>query len=154
MRHGIAEPYSLRGDAGRKLTERGRDRVARASRLLASFVQAEAVWSSPYERAVATARIVAEALERPHRQDARLVPGSSLGDLADVLAEARTRGPKFVVTHQPNVGRWVRDLTGAEVAFAPGTVAALDVGRLREGGAVLLGLYDPHALDSIARLST
>lgn len=150
MRHGVAEPHSLHGDAGRRLTPAGEARIERAASLLAQFVKVDVVWSSPYVRAVATAKLVAEALGVSRATYAALVPGASLTDLKQVLASSHTHGARFVVSHQPNLGRWLRELTGVEVAFPPGTVAALDVDRIRPRGAVLVGLYDPYALDRLA----
>ncbi len=105
------------GDAGRRLTERGRKQADRGARWLqARLPEHYTVLASPAARA----RETAEALGVKVRVDARLGPGA---DVADCLAaldwpagpEARSRHV-VLVGHQPMLGRLVSLLLSGQEA--------------------------------------
>jgi broad specificity phosphatase PhoE len=138
MRHG--ETYELRPDArvpGRDenpelpLTPRGRERLGEVARWLASL-ELGAVFSSPYRRAVDTARIVAE----PHGLDVTPVsgleelavhppPGGTIGDVARrYLALLRDLASAGEYGVRLDCGRSLGEVVDDALAAVQGTLEA------------------------------
>lgn len=113
VRHAEAAPGEP--DALRPLTVEGQEHArALGERLRADGFAPEAILTSPLLRAVQTA--TALGLGAPEVDD-RLAPGASPADVREV---ATGRGdPVLVVAHQPDCGRTVLELTGADVPFPP-----------------------------------
>ena len=110
LRHGIAEerPDGL-DHPDRALTARGQRRtLAVASALVRRGVQADRLITSPYQRALDTARIAVGAGLAPMLEiDQALVPGG------DVLALARRlTGRVCLVGHEPDLSWLAADLLG------------------------------------------
>lgn len=136
LRHGIAEERSPdRADAGRALTDQGRQRTrAVLRRALSLGLQAERLVSSPLIRARQTAEIalavgLAPALELAES----LVPGADPLPLVEAwLASGRNGEPTqhrlLLVGHEPDLGLLAARLIGA----APGSIT------LRKAGLALL----------------
>lgn len=151
MRHGIAE-HGAPGqpDAARALTPHGVDQMRRQARALAQAgLRVDRLFCSPYRRARQTADLVAPALGAAVEEDALLQCGCTFADAVELLRRAGKVAGVLFVGHQPDLGQIVHEFTGSAAAVRPGTLAALDVHRLRPMGAVLVGLYDP---DVLARL--
>jgi phosphohistidine phosphatase len=113
VRHAEAAPG--KPDELRPLTVEGQEHArALGERLRADGFVPEAIITSPLLRAVQTA--TALGLGVPEVDD-RLAPGVSPAELRDAVTG---RGdPVVVVGHQPDCGRAVLELTGAEVPFPP-----------------------------------
>jgi phosphohistidine phosphatase len=115
VRHAEAAPGEP--DELRPLTPAGRA----AARKLADELVGEhpvAVLSSPLLRARETAEQIARAAGIEAEADERLAPGATADD---VKAATANRGDTVVaVGHQPDCSSIVLELTGDEVAFAPG----------------------------------
>jgi phosphohistidine phosphatase len=157
LRHGIAEERSPdRADAGRALTEQGRQRSRSVLRkVLTLGLQAERLVSSPLIRARQTAEIalavgLAPALELAES----LVPGADpLPLVEDWLASGRNgnlaQHRLLLVGHEPDLGLLAARLIGA----APGSIT------LRKAGVALLafeagvsGKGPPHGAASLRLL--
>jgi phosphohistidine phosphatase len=113
VRHAEAAPGEP--DELRPLTAEGQEHArALGERLRADGFAPEAIVTSPFLRALATA--TALGLGEPE-VDERLAPGASAADIRDSVSG---RGdPVVVVGHQPDCGRAVLELAGLEVPFPP-----------------------------------
>lgn len=163
IRHAIAEEReefaaSGKDDAERPLTRIGRRRMRRNARGLRRIVPAiNKIASSPYTRALETARIlvdelgideeigIVDALTPDHMSEALLPFLSSLPPDANVA----------IVGHEPHLGRLVTWLmTGSSeshVMFKKGGACLLDLGvRPAHGSAIMHWLLTPGQLRAIA----
>jgi phosphohistidine phosphatase len=128
VRHGKAEDSHPLGDAGRALTDEGRETMRLHARRLASDVALEGILTSPLVRAVQTAEILAEAwgvgqvLVR-----AELDFGRASASSMETLC--RSVGPGWaLVGHNPSMAEALEHLLGHPAGvprFRKGTVAAL-----------------------------
>src|SRR3954453_20253544 len=113
LRHGEAEPHDARPDADRRLTERGEDQSRAAGRAFKALeLHFHLVFSSPKERALATARLACEEVGcGPVVPDP--VSSGCAGGQAMVLAALR--GPEQLTpaaVQNPDFEQVVYDLTG------------------------------------------
>jgi phosphohistidine phosphatase len=122
VRHAEAAPGEP--DELRPLTDAGRA-VARALGERLAGEQVDAVLSSPLLRARETAAAIARAFGVEPEPDERLAPGASAADLREAIAG---RGATIVaVGHQPDCSEIVLMLTGRVQAFAPGSLAEVEL---------------------------
>jgi phosphohistidine phosphatase len=122
VRHAEAAPGEP--DELRPLTDAGRA-VARALGERLAGEQVDAVLSSPLLRARETAAAIARAVGVEPEPDERLAPGASAADLREAIAG---RGATIVaVGHQPDCSEIVLMLTGRVQAFAPGSLAEVEL---------------------------
>lgn len=134
VRHGIAQDASGVGreaDAQRRLTTGGRRRMRDAARGLRQLVpRIELVATSPLQRAVDTAEIVAEICRAGEVVEVpALAPGARLDALLGWLSRRRDAALVALVGHEPHLSRVAALLVaGATEPFF----------TLRKGGAVLL----------------
>jgi phosphohistidine phosphatase SixA len=113
-------------------------------------VGADLVLTSPLIRCRQTADIVCERLGGEPREDRRLAPGMSLGELEDALLEHPGAGVVLVCGHQPDLSVVTAALTGGgHVEFKKGSLALLDVEAARPAGGRLRALYPPAALRAL-----
>jgi len=148
LRHAEASPLKIgEYDRDRALTAEGGALMRRLGHAItAAGWKPGLIISSPYLRARQTARLVAEALQVTPETDALLIPGFSLQDLEEVVSRQTVTDQVMIVAHQPSLGQVVMALTGASVAFHPGTLAVIETQRLRHRNGVLYGLYQPDVL--------
>src|SRR6185295_7854816 len=137
LRHGVAESKSSTGrDADRRLTAAG---IAALGQILdrarAAGVTPDAIVSSPYVRAIETARLAAERLAY---RGALLESPALMPDAAPagVWEEARVLGSAAVllVAHEPLLSAavsWLLGETKVVVGFGPGTLVRIDCDGLR-----------------------
>lgn len=147
LRHGEAVAYgAATSDAARALTERGEAQARAAGAALQRLgVGFAAVYASPKVRARETARIACEAMEAsPPVMHPPLAEGFSARE-ALALANGTEGERILLVGHNPDLAQIVYDVSGAQVAFKKGGVAATDVRHRR-----LLLLLRPDELDAIA----
>ncbi len=125
VRH--AEAASGEPDELRPLTAEGRE-TARAlgEQLAREGLRPDAVLTSPLLRARETAQELARPAGLRPEPDERLAPGATA---EGVRAAAAERGKTVVVVgHQPDCSRIAAELSGgAEPAFAPGAMVAIDL---------------------------
>jgi phosphohistidine phosphatase len=143
MRHGVAERLLPgQADGERPLTEAGRRRIERqALALFQAGLCPEALFCSPYRRALETAETIAGVLGMPYRIWPGLRPGADLDAYAAMAAEVNDRSWVMTVHHQPDVSGIVQVLTGASVPMEEGAMAVMEVRRMAAGGGALRGLY-------------
>ena len=105
LRHGIAESASATGsDADRELTAEGRHGVKAIAKLATrAGVKPSLVISSPYKRAMRTARIAAEVFDYSTAivPSAALTPASSPEAVWDEIRTHRGEDSILLVGHEP-----------------------------------------------------
>ncbi len=130
LRHGIAGPGGDGGDRERRLTARGADAIdALGRRLAAAGWRPDAVWSSPYPRALETAALVQACV--PDCPGAlaldELAPDGDPEQVARALNHyAAGVTHVLLVSHEPLIGSLARLWTGRPMSFSPGTFVPLE----------------------------
>jgi phosphohistidine phosphatase len=126
LRHGDAEQGSP--DAERPLTDKGRRQARLAGAALRELgVEFQACLTSPKKRAADTATLACEPLGVEPQEEPRLAGGRfDPIELADEAGEE-----VLLVGHEPDFSNAVRDLTGGDIDFKKGGLAAIDGGELR-----------------------
>ena len=136
LRHGIAEDFSPRGDAGRSLTEEGVRRLQQASRGWKRVVgEVDEAFVSPLLRAQQTAAIFCDAVaaSAPRVETTALVPEARPLLALELLLAAMHEGKRGVVCvgHEPHIGSLLGLLlTGSEraaIPFKKGMLAVVDL---------------------------
>jgi phosphohistidine phosphatase len=130
MRHASAvEPLEWKGDdASRPLTEEGQREASRVADFLGrTGITIEAIVSSPYTRALATARL---AGGRDPEPDASLEPGCSPRDVKSILRRLTNKNPGIssilLVGHAPDMERICSNyIGGGKIAFKKATLALI-----------------------------
>jgi phosphohistidine phosphatase len=149
LRHGEAEPHDARPDPERRLTARGEDQSRSAGLALARLeIRFTRAFTSPYVRALDTAKLACEALElEPETRDV-LAGGRFEADAArKLLDEAGDEARILVVGHEPDFSQTVQELTGAKIDLKKGGIAAVRLGQEADEVIVLLR---PRELDRLA----
>jgi phosphohistidine phosphatase len=150
LRHGIAEdvgPEGL-GDAGRRLTREGIAKMKAEARGLRRIgMRLDALLTSPFARAHATAEIVAKELGLELQLADELAPGCDVARLFALLSEHRGAERAMVVGHEPDFSTMIGELTGgSRVQLKKGAVARVDLEVLESGAGTLIWLLPPKAL--------
>src|SRR5512138_3795932 len=103
LRHGIAEPGSATGsDADRELTEQGRQKIREVMKVAGrAGVAPSVVISSPYRRALATARIAADLLGGELVQSRVIEPGGDPRSVWEEIRVHRSEESLMLVGHEP-----------------------------------------------------
>ena len=151
VRHAKAEEASMAvwpDDALRPLTVAGADRFRRSvKRIVRLAGRCDAVITSPYERAAATAEILSDAAGWPEPvEDSRLVVGTSVREMLATVSGLDGSGCYALVGHDPGISLCVSDLLGAPagtILLKTGGVALVD---LVGGRSELVGLLQPRML--------
>ena len=147
LRHGEAVPHDSKPDAERELTARGERQCAAAGAALARLgVEFTAIYTSPKVRALATARLAAQALNVEPVVEEVLADGFEAGDALELLGRHDADARVLVVGHNPSFAQVVFDLTGGRIDFKKGAVAAI---RLQGREGELIVLLRPRELESI-----
>ena len=147
LRHGEAVPRDSKPDAERELTARGERQGAAAGAALARLgVEFTAIYTSPKVRALATAKLAAQALNVDPVVEEVLADGFEAGDALELLGRHDADARVLVVGHNPSFAQVVFDLTGGRIDFKKGAVAAI---RLQGREGELIVLLRPRELESI-----
>jgi len=160
LRHGIAEDTAVaKLDRDRRLTPRGQARMRRAAPGLAQLVgKLDAMFTSPYPRAVETAKLAAAALPgrpRPRELDALAGDASPM----DALRALRTlvKGERVMfVGHEPVLSHLASLLLtgavdGVRIDLKKGGCIALTIRAPAPRPAVLDWVVTPRTLRSLGR---
>jgi phosphohistidine phosphatase len=144
VRHGKAHAKSESGrDRDRSLTERGEQQALWLGERFASAAPLPAlILSSPYERAISTARLIRRFLEVPLHTAPELECDEPLSGVVELLERHRPDWPLMIVGHNPQLsaltGLMCRGPGGHGVDLRTGEAAVVDVGRALIGGCELL----------------
>ena len=128
LRHGQADWPDWSGDDDdRPLTREGiAEMRAVALALKVMKVQPDRVLASPLPRALRTAELAAEALERQVETHDGLRPGFGRAEY-DAIITAHDGGDLMLVGHEPDLSELTRSLTGARVKFPKAATAAIEI---------------------------
>lgn len=145
LRHGIAESNSVSGlDADRELTEEGRQKVRDVAEAAARAGFAPTlIMSSPYRRALSTARIAVEVFgirSGPLRADA-LMPGTDPRPAWEEIRVHRNEAAVLLVGHEPLFGYLGAFLLGVpelNIDFKKGALLAVEMNGFGERPAGIL----------------
>jgi phosphohistidine phosphatase len=136
LRHAIAEEGAGKPDRERQLTDEGREKLARVlDHARNREVRPVRILTSPYPRALETARLAQTALgvANPLVETEKLVPYASLRELLDELRENADAETLMLVGHNPLLSDLLAGLTGdASLVMKKAALACLE-------------LADPHA---------
>jgi phosphohistidine phosphatase len=147
LRHGEAVPHGSRPDSERELTPRGEHQSRTAGRALARLgVEFDACYASPKVRALDTARLACEELGVEVHEAAGVASGFDGAGAHELLLGHEADACVLVVGHNPDFEQVVHDLTGAQVDFKKGGVAAVRVNGTRAQLTVLLRPADLEAM--------
>jgi phosphohistidine phosphatase len=148
LRHGEAVPHDAKDDFDRELTPRGeRQSVAAGEALARLGLEFAACYTSPLVRAAQTAALACKPLNVTPESRDDVGKGFDAETVRQLLAEQDDGARILIVGHNPSFEQVVLDLTGANVDFKKGGVAAV---RLTSGRGELLALMRPRELESLA----
>jgi len=154
VRHGVAVERGTHVDAERPLTDEGRARMELAAAGLTRLIAVDAIFTSPYLRALQTAEVLGDAyrISRLARTHA-LVTGDNEGLFALIGGAGET---VLVVGHEPHIsGTLSYALTGdgttVRAQFKKGGAALVRFeGMPRAGEGTLEWLVPPSTLRALA----
>lgn len=145
LRHAEAEDLRTY-DAARALTQRGQLQATRIGEFLARHhIPLDLIVTSPYTRAVETARGVAKFyLNTPLIEERLLSSGMDPGKGFDVLRSVAAHNHVLLVGHEPDLGFLAAHLLSADrslqLFFDKGTLVTIDLPALRSAGGTLQGV--------------
>ncbi len=153
LRHGKAEDqYPGITDAQRRLTESGVAEMEIEARNLAGLnMQIDLLFTSPYPRALETARIVAEEMQLPERQfiiAEELAAGSfDLGVLQSIVTGLPDNARVMFVGHEPDFSSTASLLTGGmQMVLKKGGLIYVEISRPEPDSGILRWLLAPRHL--------
>lgn len=128
MRHGDAEVYDPdRSDSERQLTEKGQLKVHNMVKLAHVLWPDNGVlWSSSLIRAKQTAGILQKELAIKPVKYSSMIETGDLAAVAKTILCDNTQTPVVIVGHEPFLGRWLYQLTGATIEFKKAAFAVID----------------------------
>jgi phosphohistidine phosphatase len=133
IRHGIAEDHSTKPDADRVLTDRGKEKMAKAVEGMRKLgIQLDLILSSPLKRARQTADVVATGLSVGKLEEvAELSPGTNPSLMVNAIRRYRECKAIALVGHEPDLSRLASFLlTGSanscDFDFKKGGMAGID----------------------------
>ncbi len=129
LRHAIAVPRGTPGypSDDRPLTAAGIKKMKEAAAGMPKVLpKPDVILTSPFKRALETARIAAKALkaEKKIKIVQKLSPGARAEDFMEELAKYKTAKSILIVGHEPDLGKFAASLLGAKSGFI----------ELRKGG--------------------
>ena len=130
FRHGKAEPYSdAKRDSERELTSVGQKKMKQAARGIVKCLFPGCdiqIWTSPLARAQQTAQIIkSEFGKRAALRIVDAVESGSLEELSSEWAALPEDTVLIIVGHEPMMSEWTKALSGASLAFRPGSAASI-----------------------------
>ena len=134
IRHATAEDRAgFDGDdATRRLTDEGHREATLAARAMQQMAIApHLVLTSPYLRALETARPLAAVLDTPLLEEPRLQPGFEPTMFPAIWERHAAAESVIMVGHEPDLSTLVEYLTGAHVTMPKGGIARIEAGTLR-----------------------
>lgn len=149
IRHGEAEDLAPT-DHDRELTERGKERVARASRVLKRLgVAPMSIYTSPRIRAKQTAKLIGDALDIEPTIVEDVNFGFNTSHVKGFLQDLSSKDEVMFVGHNPDMSQIVHKLTGASVSMKKGGLARIDVINAKVRRGELVWLIAPKVFDAL-----
>jgi phosphohistidine phosphatase SixA len=154
VRHGKAgNAADNMDDAKRPLTPGGRKKLQQTMpslRLLVKNLDKAQIWSSPLERAVQSAGILAKLFSIPEIKQFDFIAEGNFTGLTDALESVKASSTIIIVGHEPSLSEWSQQLCGVALPFKKGAAAGLSIGKLNPLESELLWFFQPQP---IGRLS-
>lgn len=151
VRHATAEERTDGLDSpDRALTDDGHREATLAARALAIMgIEPDLVLTSPYRRAIETARPIASVLDCELLEDRRLEPGFTPAEFSALWDRHGDARSLILVGHEPDLSELTSYLTGAKVRMPKGGIARIEATTVR-GRCELNWLLRPKQLRLIA----
>jgi phosphohistidine phosphatase SixA len=154
VRHGKADnSEDTMDDTKRSLTPDGRKKLQKtlpSLGLLIKNMDKAQIWTSPLDRAVQTAEIIARLFNLQDIQQYDFIRSGDFAGFTDALAGVKASATIIVVGHEPSLGEWAQQLCGLALPFKKGAAAGISVGKLNPLESELLWFFQPQP---IGRLS-
>jgi len=155
IRHGKAEPASpLKKDRDRELTDEGTKIVKVSVEMWKDIINNfDAIATSPYKRAVQTAKIIANTFNFQDEilKDSSLMPGSDLKSIINLVKTLKVENIALI-GHQPDLGYHISKLVcGAEInlKLSPASITRIFFeGSPKVGTGILELLLQPYLPDT------
>lgn len=153
LRHGLADRSAWSGpDFERPLTPAGVERMTSQAEFISQLdLGVDHIITSPLQRALQTAEIVAEELGLLDRLevDDRLSPGFGRADLAEIIEEHPDADSIMLVGHEPDFSQTIENLIGGgSVICKKGSLARVDLTGAGFLSGELVWLIPPKAMIS------
>jgi phosphohistidine phosphatase len=132
LRHGIAEAHAA-SDAERDLTEEGREKVREVMKVAGRAGVAPAlILSSPYRRAMATAKVAADVLGYKGEvvRSQALVPAAEVREAWEEIRVHRRVESVLVAGHEPlfsSLGAFLLGVAELQIDFKKGALLAIEM---------------------------
>lgn len=132
LRHGIAEAHAA-SDSERDLTGEGREKLRHVLRVAANAgVKPSLILSSPYKRALATAKIAADALDYKGEiaRTNGLLPDASPEEVWQEIRVHRTEDSLLLAGHEPlfsALGAYLLGVPQLTIDFKKGALLAIEM---------------------------
>ena len=132
LRHGIAEPHAA-SDSERDLIEEGRQKLRQVLRVAAKAgVAPSLILSSPYKRALATAKIAAETLGYKGEivRSQALLPDAALEEVWQEIRAHRREESLLLSGHEPqfsSLGAYLLGVPELAIDFKKGALLAIEI---------------------------
>ena len=154
LRHGIAQDISSTGaDRDRELTAEGIAEMEREAEGLKRLnLDLDLILSSPYSRALETARIVAKELGLMDRLsvDSRLEPGFRLKELQEIVEDLQSERRVMLVGHNFDFPVIAGELAGgAEIELKKGGLIRVGLDQVEPGTGAIEWVLTPRHLIAI-----
>ncbi len=136
-------------DSARRLIPEGIEKMRLEAKGLARLgLRWDAVFSSPYHRALETAQIVAETLRTPEIQiETGIISGAfRLSVLQDLVTPYPREAHLLFVGHEPDMSHLTYELTGAQIAMKKGGLAHIEATHPEPSQGILRWLLAPSHL--------
>ena len=160
IRHGIAENCSEdRRDFSRRLTEKGRQRLAATLPSLLPLLrpmleeqQERQIWTSPLIRAIETAEIAADIFNIDKVISCDFIAEGYFNGFWNAVEELDQSADRtiFVVGHEPFMGYWSQALCGAFLPFKKGAAACFVYQKGDPGTAELQWFFQPEGMEMLS----
>jgi phosphohistidine phosphatase len=147
LRHGEAEEAAAT-DQERPLTERGRERITTAARVIAALdLKPGHIYSSPRVRARQTAEPVARALKCEVEVRTEVDYNFNVEAVVKLIQGLDDHAEVMFVGHEPSMSSTIEEMTGGRVEIKKGGLARVDVDAADLPHGTLVWLITPGIFD-------
>lgn len=140
IRHGEAEVFAER-DFDRSLTTAGRIKLHKTFSTFAKSISSldnYKIYSSPLVRARQTAEILSEYLKK----DVEVKEFLAGSYLDDVLRELDEDENYILISHEPYISMWIKELTGENIRVSRGSINLVELDLKEKKGRLFKNLID------------
>lgn len=147
LRHGIAEQRSEElEDSKRRLTEKGISEIIEVGFKLKERVRFQEdiiIWTSPTERTLKTAEIIAKELGIGNVREYGFIQTGDYQLFEEQIETVGENSTVIIVGHEPFLGMWSEYLSGKKISFKKGSVALFHMGDSDSFNGELIWTFHP-----------